>query len=259
MKCRFFLFILIFLFPAASLGQSEGSLRLCMDEWPPYEYTKNGHPAGVSLDIVRAVLAQMGEEPPRVVVASWTRCLQNLKRGEDHAVITGLKSEERMEYSRYPEEPLLDSHWVFFVKRDGMETPRFKTLSDLKGKRIGVVKGFAYPPDFITYARNNARLEYGKDSMMNFRKLLNDRLDYVFEDVGPGMFGIRALNAEERITPILSAELASEPMYVMFCRAQVSDGFVKRFSDALREFKKTKHYERIMGSYMPLLEGNNQK
>lgn len=232
---------------------AEGTMSICIDEWPPYEYAKNHHCGGVSLDIVRSVLARMGQKNIEVVAASWTRCLQNVRKGEDDGALTGLKTEDRMEYAWYPDEPLTVSHWVFFVKKDMDKTLRFKTLDDLKGKRIGVIRGFNYPPDFITYARNNAILEYGADAMMNLRKLLDGRLDYVFEEVGPGMFGILELKAEDRIEPILDAELATEPIYVLFSKATVSPEFVKQFSDELRRFKQTEQYDRILKSYIPLL------
>lgn len=248
--------ILITIMLMGSLGfaHADDPFKLCTDYWPPYEHKVGRTIEGICVATVRAVLANMGQKSNKIVSASWGRCLQCIKNGDDHAAFSGLKTKERMQFAIYPEEPLTTSHWVFFIREDRSNTLRFRTLNDLEDRRIGVVKGFYYPPDLLAYAKNHAKLEYASNTVANFRKLLDDRLDFVFEDLAPGLSTVEKLAANEEIIPLVNTVLVSEPLYVLFSKKSVKPEFVKRFSEELKRYKKTEEYKAMFRPYDPWVE-----
>jgi len=237
MKIGFFaILIATILIGSWGNGHADDQFKLCTDEWPPYEYKAGRTIKGINVTTVRAVLKRLGHDSNQIVSASWERCLQCIESGHDHAAFSAMKTRERMEYAIFPDEPLGTSHWVFFIREDRSDSLRFRTLNDLKGRRIGIVKGFYYPPDLLAYAKNNAKLEYARDPITNFLKLLDDRLDFVFEDLAPGVHMVEKIAAGGEIVPLVNTVLASEPLYIMFSKNLVKPEFVHRFSEELKRY-----------------------
>lgn len=253
------LIVIVFVLGVAYAQAGDPRLRLCIDEWPPYEYTENDQPKGISYTTVMSVLSRMGSETPQIVLATWGRCVERVRTGKSHAAFTALKTKERQKFALYPAESLVESYWVFFIREDRSGSLRFRTLSDLDGRSIGIVKGFYYPPDFLRYAKNHAKLEYGPNSMTNFRKLLDNRLDYIFEDLAVGIYGVRAFLAQGEVVPLVDTVMATEPMYIMFSKKAVSPDFVARFSAELERYKKTDQYKKMLQEYLPWFELTSQK
>lgn len=243
------LLLAILLVGSLGIAHADDRFRLCVDEWPPYEQKRECKIEGLCVATVRAVLDRMGVTSRKMVSASWERCLQNIERGDDHAALSAVKTKDRMKYAFYPQEPLTISRWVFFIRKDHIDTLHFRTLDDLEGRRIGIVKGFHYPPDLLAYAKNHAKLEYARDSVKNFQKLQDNRLDFVFEAFFPGVHMVEKLNASEEIIPLTDTILTTEKLYVIFSKESVNPEFVRRFSEELKRYKETEEYKAMVHSY----------
>jgi len=227
------------------------TFQLCMDEWPPYEYRVGNKTKGIAPATVTSILSQMGHDSLKITMTSWSRCLELVRTGECDGAFAALKTKDRQAYGLYPDEPLIISQWVFFIREDRSDTLSFRTLSDLEDRHVGVVRGFHYPPDLMDYVKKNAVLEYSPNSMINFRKLLDNRLDFVFEDYAVGMHCVRTCFAQTEIVPLVDTILSAEPLYIIFSKKTVTPNFVIRFSQKLRRFKQTKRYEELLRPYQP--------
>lgn len=232
-------------------GQTEPtSIRLCADDWPPYEYAENRKLRGVAVDMVVAVLERMEITTTEHLLVSWSRALELIRIGEIDLIVSGVKTTARMEYAHYPDEPLAQSDWVFFASKRRMKKTAYQNTDDLSGKSIGIVQGYVYQDAFLKRAKGVAKLEARTCAVENFIKLRGGRVDYVFENSRVGMHIVRKLLAQDEIE-ILGPPVYSEPLYALFSKATVSQEFVQRFSDELVRFKTTPEYEAILQRYRP--------
>lgn len=133
----------ILLFPAiADCG--EPPLRVATDDWPPYEYAAaNGETTGFSAEVFRAVMKRMDLAVGSIAILPWARCEKMLARGDLDAIFSANPSEKRKAFSRFPKASLIDSPNVLFIRKENRDKLRFDALSDLKGKHVGIVRGYA--------------------------------------------------------------------------------------------------------------------
>jgi len=234
----------IFFTIVAQPACAEPPLVLCIDEWPPYEYNLDGKPAGYFTELVTAVLKSMDQEIDKIMSVSWNRGLEMVRSGQAHALFSAFRVNKRESYAWFPDEPLENTKWHFFIREDKSDQLKFRTIEDVKGHRVGTVKGYVYTKEFMDYIRKNPLIVASQSSPRSFRLLLENRLDFVLDDLAVGMHEIRELGAAGEIVPVGEA-LFERPTYVMFSKASVSKEFVDRFSHALAEFKKTPEYQAL--------------
>jgi polar amino acid transport system substrate-binding protein len=112
----------------------------------------------------------------------WKRAYESAKSGEKfHATSYWYPSNERRKEFYYS-EPLQSDRTVFFHLKSN-PLADWKTLDDLKGKRIGATLGFTYTVEFWDAAKSK-RLDVQEASSddLNFKKLLKGRVDLVPSD-----------------------------------------------------------------------------
>ncbi|WP_319470557.1 transporter substrate-binding domain-containing protein [uncultured Pseudodesulfovibrio sp.] len=223
-------------------------LRLCAEDWPPYEYYVEEKPKGLSYEVLSSVLRRMGEPVAENVNVSWLRGLEAIQEGSMDILYSALRTPEREVYAYYPSEPLAVSSWVFFSssfdKKDS-----YADWPDFKGKTVGIVDGYDYPDSFLKRVRKEGRLEKRVLSIDNIRMLGSGRIDYAVEELRVGNRLVRRLGMQGKVFPLLKVVLARRPVFAMFSKKTVSEDFVRRFSDELVRFKQTPEYQEILSKY----------
>ena len=107
----------------------------------------------------------------------WKRTYEAAKDGNGfQATSYWYPSEERARDYFYS-HPLQIDRTVFFHLKDS-PLPNWKTLDDLKGKRIGATREYTYTPEFWA-AQKSGRLniQVANSDEVNFNKLINGRID----------------------------------------------------------------------------------
>lgn len=126
-------------------------------------------PAGIQL---RYRLTPQGELPIK-------RCLKELSQGEYDAYLGLGESQERREMGiQYSTVPLYTVPNVIWMHKDRLFT--IENREDLKGKRIGVLKGGA----FLTGSHHQEDMTIDRSAThprQNIQKLIHDRLDLVID------------------------------------------------------------------------------
>ena len=149
---------------------------------------------------------------------------------------------------------MITSKWVLFIKKSSKDILRFETLSDLKNKRIGFIRGYNYPSNFKDYVEKHSLVQEVSKETQNIAKLLLGRFDYMPAVIETTLYlaknnpELKKLYAYNNIyyfpTPI-----ATTDFYLMFSRKTVNKTFVDQFSKALTEFKTTGSYREIIKKY----------
>lgn len=230
--------------PGPSAAQD--CLRLGMDEWPPYEYSDNGIPLGMSTDIVLRVLEKLDNAcVDSLEVYPWKRGLNLLRAGELDVLFTADYRPARLAWARYPNESLVDSGWVVYVRKDNKQLQDVRRLEELHGLTVGTVIGYGYPSKVVLFLNGEARQSPVASDELNFRRLDAGRIDALICDRYNGAYLARKLNLQTMLR-VLPEEIATSRLYPMFSRKTVSASLVERFSATLKAFKKTDEYRKIL-------------
>ena len=109
-------------------------------DWAPFDFADNGKPLGYSIDLIRLVAAKTGLTLKFVNGFSWNELLELFKQGELDIMPVIMKTEERKAFARFT-QPYLNNSVVLTTRENVFD---IKSLNDLKGKKLSLVKGYYY-------------------------------------------------------------------------------------------------------------------
>ena len=186
----------------------------------------------------------------------YPRLMEKVKNGEGLAF--GLSKT-----SRYPElnysEPIF-TNYVWMVVRRDMVFP-FNEMNDLKGKKIGILRGMIYSDEFD--AQRNVLFQVEEDVNSQFsrlQKLMNKRMDVMLfgdfharpEEVENVLHKIIATDGKAYTNPpvidfsVLKKPLFAEDLY--FSGVSSFDEWIKKINLAIQAGKKSGDIDRIFDS-----------
>ncbi|MCP4134793.1 MAG: transporter substrate-binding domain-containing protein [bacterium] len=147
------------------------AVKLAYVDFAPYEYSDNGKPAGILVEIVQKVCKNAGV-PIHLKLLPFKRALKMVKEGQMDGLFNFYKTPERLKSFDYS-EPIITNPLVNFVRKDS--ALNYRTLNDLNGKKVGVMRGYTYGVEFDG---NKKILKQETDSHeSNFKKLVYSRID----------------------------------------------------------------------------------
>ena len=158
--------------PAVS---SDKVITSVADPWPPF-IDPDSPTMGMSLEIVSAAFAVEGYEVKHEIMP-WARALEGVKEGIYDIVPNLWYTDERAEYMLYGDAYAVNE--VKFIKLKG-DTFEYDGLASLKGKTVGIARGYGYGDDF--YASTDFTRDESDGLMQNIGKLMEGRVDLTLED-----------------------------------------------------------------------------
>ncbi|MDH4564770.1 transporter substrate-binding domain-containing protein [Pseudomonas sp. BN411] len=155
-------------------------LRLATLEYPPY--CSQSLPQGGSIiELTTRAFATQGYKI-QVDFMPWARVRAALHSGHYQGALA-LWPREVVEEKLHASRPLFYSELGFFVRKD---TPiEFKDLAELKGRKVGVVRGYGYPTGVL---HSGFSPEEAVDDISNLRKLDARRFDLVLLERAVGQY-----------------------------------------------------------------------
>ncbi len=222
------------------------TLHVICDIWPPYQMVEDNGIGGFSTRIVQAVFDKMGIRTLKIKPYPWKRAVVMIKNGSADALFSANHTEERALFAHYPEEMIVQSPWVMWVRGDsGL---KYDALDDLRGKRVGVVRGYSYTPEFLDFVGNNAFGEEVLNDVMNFKKLNAGRVDFVVAEQRNGHHITRELGFRD-IVPLEQTPVKVDGLYIIFNKRNVPPTLVEEFSEELKKFKQSPRYRNLRYRY----------
>jgi polar amino acid transport system substrate-binding protein len=223
------------------------SLKIGSDEWPPFHSAGESEEdvQGFAADLMRAVLKKMGVKITSHRIYPWKRAIVMVFSGDLDVVFTTTKTDERMKYCYFPKEPLTTFSYLFFIRQKDDGRLIYNTFDDLKGNKIGIVRGFTYTEEFMNFIMEKKNFEEAMVGYQNFKKLVANRVDYVVAPKRVGNNLIKKLKIGDKCVA-LKKPLMENYLYAMFSKITVTQKFVDKFSKALQDLKTTREYEKIV-------------
>lgn len=203
-----------------------------------------GEAQGIYPAIVRAAFDRMGV-PVRTVALPFRRGVQGLYRGE-MAVGSLLLTPERARFARFSKPFFMERVSVFSRRGAGHG---YGSLRDLYGKRVGVLRGWAYGSDFdrARAARKFEVSEVDTDER-NFMKLSMGRVDHAIATTLSGELLLsRPQFADIEASP---RDLVAAPIHLAINKRSPQAHLVARFDAAIAEMRRNGEIEAIAAAEM---------
>ena len=209
-------------------------------ENPPFMFSKGGKAVGVYPAVIAAAMSKIGI-PVTLEAKPWKRALAEMDEGKSG--VGGIyKNNERVQKYDFSEPILAENTAVYFNKAKPID---FKTIADLSGKRIGVIRGWSYGDAFDAARKAGSfSVEEVTSDRANLMKLTEGRLDAVLaiEEAG------KAAIATATLTNIgqSKAYVASNKAHLAFSKSAKQTELLARFSKAIDSMKQDGSLDRIV-------------
>ena len=240
--------LFVLAWPSWANWASAAELRLATLEYPPYIMNTDHGARGLTIDIVSAAFARIGQ-PISIDFFPIARGQQKLLSGEVDAFFSIKKTAEREQSMRFTERALMSQDYLFFVRKDS----RWRFDGDfaaLADARIGVVNATSYGSRFDNAAKANVfrKLDLAADHQTNFRKLMARRIDMV---ICSRLVGLHYLAELDELNEIVASGPPVETTlsYLAFTRIRDFSELSGEFDRALAEMERDGTLARLKRPY----------
>ena len=152
-----------------------------------------------------------------------------------------------LDVSFEPGQKMLRTSEAIDCKEDFVFTvrgkPFLRTLADLRGKRVGITRGYPYAREVTD--RPDFTLEMAASDQANIEKLLAGRLDAFVLDEKTGLKAFNLLGALPQMQYQAGMPVSRQEVYYAFQATPEGRNLADTFSAALREMKSDGRYQAI--------------
>jgi polar amino acid transport system substrate-binding protein len=233
------------------------TLRLVADRFPPFEDLQNDKSPGFSVEVLRHVFPAMGQEATFEFFPT-NRGWAMVANGERDGKFSVLRTSERARICYFPDEPLKQERWVFFVRKADAGKLKFSSFDDLAGHKIavhepapGVNSRPTVSPELWKFLQEHHNAVEALGPVVSFRMLAAGHVDYAIANLTAGTREVAAMGLSGEIEPLLSHSVIEDGLRVCFSKARVTPAFVDTFSRTLKHFKQSNEFQTIYRKYFP--------
>lgn len=235
--------------------------------YPPYAYEKDGKPAGLYYEIVKAAFARMRGYQVTVQPVPWKRGMALLQSGAGFALYPPYMNTRDEPWTWPYSRPLYEEHVVAVCRKDVLAGgARTRWPEDFYGLTIGNNSGFIIGGDAFDQAvrAGRLRMEDARDSATNILKLKLRRIDCYINDRYSIEWTTRQLRAEGRLADgagqaelVEAAVIAVKNGYLGYTnrdhgRFPFKQDFVRQFDTAIDDLRRSGELDRLVRSYLRL-------
>ncbi|POA97962.1 hypothetical protein C2134_15050 [Chromobacterium sinusclupearum] len=206
---------------------------------PPLMYAAKQGPAGLYPALISKVCERAGIAVT-LRAGSWRFALQELRDGRAAAggIIKTASREKQFDFS----QPIFQERVVMAYPA---QAPRYHSLEDLFGKRVGVIAGWSYGDAFDLARKEGKLLAFDSDSdAQNLRQLKLGRLDVVL-GIRESLQLVLREGGYQDVT-LTQETLVSNLSYLAINKTSPQRTLLTRFNQALEAMRKDGSYETIM-------------
>ncbi len=219
-------------------------LKLATSPWPPY-VDEHLPGKGLAIKLVTTALARAGYTT-RLRIESWTRTLEGTDIGVYDVIPTAWYSEARARAFSFS-KPYLTNNIMLLKRKDDPFT--YHDLSDLKGRVIGIISGYAYGPAFD--AAGNFYRVNSKHLVENLTKLRLGQIDLTLDDERVLQHDLEKYmsNSQDQFV-ILPKPLSVNGLHIAVSKQRPDhEKIVADFDKAMEAMKQDGEYERILNEF----------
>lgn len=169
------------------------------NDWPPFDFAEDGEPLGLSIDIMNTITRKLGVKVEYTNGLTWAELLVLFRAGELDVLPAIYYSQERAASFAFT-KPYAINPPVLAVHR---KHPELKSLENMSGKKLGIVKGFL-AADLVAKAYPEVQIVEIKSVEDGLFKVSTGEVDATF-----GSLGVISHILETKVIPNVSISLST--------------------------------------------------
>lgn len=240
--CRVVLFLVILVGGVQPVRSAEGLVRIATGEWPPYT-SENLRHQGAAAEIVTRTFQKMGVAI-ELVFYPWPRCYESVRAGRVWGAFPYAQTEERGQEVDFSDILLYASSKLFYFDEPPPDLS-FQTILDLKGLRIGGVRGYYYESLF---SKAGVAVDYAPGLRNGLEKLMLGRNDLFVANELVGWFVIRShfIDSAHRFGTLLQPLDRHGLKMIVSRQHPLGRSLLDAFNQALAAVKDDLFYEALL-------------
>ncbi|MDM8515056.1 transporter substrate-binding domain-containing protein [Desulfobacterales bacterium HSG16] len=217
-------------------------------EFPPYQYEdKSGKIVGYFADLFAASCEEIGISV-NLKMASYARCQENTKKGKYDFYISGGKTNARQEWGYFPSDGFMFQAWSLVILKKNVGKIQYTKLEDLKGLKIGIIRGVYYGKKIMEYTKMHSTIEAVSKDIYNYKKLNAGRIDALYAEINVSKYMTKKIGMQETVF-LADRVFVFANMYPVFSKKTVKPELVEKFSEALKKVKASKYHDDLLKKY----------
>lgn len=229
------------------------------DVFAPFVTQDGAEIRGIDVDAVAEAGRRVGIEV-RFKVLPWVRLERQIELGAKSDVDCAFAytlTAARKTHMDFTTVPLKLTELIIFAKRGRFDN--FKGIEDLRGKSIGIRRGFKVPAALqVLVNRGDVVLEEINGDLPNFKKLERDRLDAILSNREVGLQALEGLGVTDIIA--LSPSVQTTPTYLVLNKGKNLLELVSLFDKGFKSILADGTYRIIRDRYLqPAADGSAQR
>lgn len=237
-------FICILLLCLSITCQAESRLTILTEEFPPYNFTKNGKLTGATPQVVQEILRRLGSKDT-ITVLPWARAYEKLQTEPNVVLFTTARTKER--------ESLFNWVGPLFCFRLGFYARKGASIHIDSLEAAKRVKSIAtYRADFreqILKSLGFTNLENSNSPESNIRKLISGRVDlWFFDNIGAPKVALSAGIKPDRIQEVFTYQ--KHYSYIAISKG-TSLELVRRWQKTLNDMKADGTFWWLASKWLP--------
>ncbi|QAT42235.1 methyl-accepting chemotaxis protein [Aminipila luticellarii] len=206
---------------------------------------QTGKISGMDYDLIKAAFKDSGYQVEFKIVP-WDTSVKMVKNGLSDILPAISYDQDRETYLKFSESYRFESPYGFYTSRS-MEI-EVNQLSDLEGKKVGVMSGYTYFPELY---KLGIKLEESNKEEILFKKLIKGLLDVVVLEMETGDYHLKKLKMEQWICKEPYTFVLENPVktYLGFGRVKNHDLICELFNKRSKEMQKNGISEKITAGY----------
>jgi polar amino acid transport system substrate-binding protein len=210
-------------------------LKLITENAPPNSYIENGSIKGVSVEIVRAVLKEVGMEGHRIFMYPWARGYLMLKTQKK--IVLFPTSRTRYREKRFKWAGPISDNRVNLYKLKSRTDIKATKLKDLKIYSVGTSR---FDQKYQYLKSKGFTLQAVSEDKQNIDKLLMGRIDLIAYAERRLSYDLRRYDHDQnKIEKVMNLKDVSTKMYLAFSKF-TEDSVVKKFQLGFDAIKRKK-------------------
>lgn len=219
------------------------------DVFAPYVSVEGTDIRGIDVDTIAEAGRRAGIKV-RFQLRPWVRLERDISIGATSDVECAFAytvTDARKAYMDFTTVPVKLTELSIFARLGTFDV--FKGLEDLKGKTVGIRRGFKMPATMQNMVeQGTVRLEEVDSDLQNFEKLARGRLHGVLSNREVGFDTLEHMGATEIVA--LSPSVQVTPTYLVLNKAKNLSGLVPLFDKAFKSIMADGTYRRIRDRYL---------
>ncbi len=234
--------VLLLLFTASAQTHD---LKVITEDWAPYNYEENGVITGFSVEIVRAIMKELGESH---VISMYPGARGEVMLDNQPNIMNFSMFRTPERENRYKWIGPISKEAIYFYKKRG-DTRVFKTLSDIKKVDTVVLPHKGLIMSYIeSIGLSNIHKIPKNDAQ--FLHVIMGRADLSVNVTPLGVaYYLKKLNKPTNTLVKTQVKLLEFPLYIA-CSKEIPNKIIRKWQKAFEKVKESGQYNLIYNKYL---------